>query len=143
MEAVVSKVEKPVVHPRGLTEIPSLHSVTQAISVLCKQKEVSMKIFVYIKFPFGLLDYNGLKQLQLYHCDLNHKQVKEGIQTWLSETGNINMKKIKEFFSLSKSEHENKLVNLTRDHWVTENDMNELFSILNQQYDDVVCSMHP
>ena len=142
MEAVVSKVEKPVVHPQGLTEIPSLRSVTQAISVLCKQTEVSMKIFVYIKFPFGLMDYNGLKQLQLYHCDLHHKSVKEGIQTWLSQAGNIygiNMKKIKEFFSLSKSEHEKKLVNLTRDHWVTENEINELFSILNQQYEDVMC----
>ena len=41
MEAVVSKVEKPVVHPQGLTEIPSLRSVTQAISVLCKQTEVA------------------------------------------------------------------------------------------------------
>ena len=39
-------------------EIPSLRSVTQAISVLCKQTEVSMKIFVYIKFPFGLMDYS-------------------------------------------------------------------------------------
>ena len=84
----------------------------------------------YIKFPFGLMDYNGLKQLQLYHCDLHHKSVKEGIQTWLSQAGNIygiNMKKIKEFFSLSKSEHEKKLVNLTRDHWVTENEINELY----------------
>ena len=106
MEAVVSKVEKPVVHPQGLTEIPSIRSVTQAISVLCKQTEVRMKNFVFINFPFGLMDYNGLKQLQLYHCDLHHKSV---IQTWLSEAGNIygiHMKKIKEFFSLSKSEHE-------------------------------------
>ena len=102
MEAVVSKVEKPVVHPQGLTEIPSIRSVTQAISVLCKQTEVSMKNFVFIKFPFGLMDYNGLKQLQLYHCDLHHKSVKEVIQTWLSEAGNIygiNMKKIKEFLA--------------------------------------------
>ena len=74
MEAVVSKVEKPVVHPQGITEIPSLHSVTQAISVLCKQTKI---FFVYIKFPFGLMDYNGLKQLQLYHCDLHHKVSKK------------------------------------------------------------------
>ena len=66
--------------------------------MLCKQTEVSMKNFVYIKFPFGLMDYNGLKQLQLYHCDLHYKSVEEGIQTWLSQTGNIygiNMKKLK------------------------------------------------
>ena len=34
-EAVVFKVEQPVIHPKGLKEIPSLHSVTQAISMLC------------------------------------------------------------------------------------------------------------
>ena len=32
-------------------EIPSLHSVTQVISMLCKKEEVSIDSFVYIKFP--------------------------------------------------------------------------------------------
>ena len=38
IEAVVSKAEKPVIH---LKEIPSLHTVTQAISMLCKNKNKS------------------------------------------------------------------------------------------------------
>ena len=63
---------------------------------------------MYIKFPFGMVDYNGLKQLELYHHELNLKHSKEEIQTWLSECGGIygiNMK-IKEFFSQSKVENE-------------------------------------
>ena len=71
MEAVVFKAEQPVVLPKGLKEIPSLHGVTQAISMLCKKKEESIDSFVHIKFPFGMVDYNGLKQLQLYHHELN------------------------------------------------------------------------
>ena len=43
------------------------------------------------------------------------------------------MKKIKEFFSQSKLEYENLLVNLTRDCWVTNNEIEQLFSILNKQ----------
>ena len=39
IDAVVFKAEQPVVHPKGLKEIPSLHSVTQAISMLCKKKK--------------------------------------------------------------------------------------------------------
>jgi len=71
MEVVVYEIEKPVVPPQGLTQIPSFHSVPQAISVLCKQTEVGVKRFLYgIRFPFGLMDYTGLKQLQSYHCNM-------------------------------------------------------------------------
>ena len=50
-----------------------------------------------------------------------------------------NLKKMKEFFSQSKLEHEKLLVNLTRDCWVTDNEIERLFSILNKQYDEVMC----
>lgn len=88
------------------------------------------------------MDYNGLKQLQLYHYDLKSKNVKERIQTWLSEANDIygiNVKKIKDFFSASNSQNETKLENLTRDCWVTENEINEVFYMLNQQYDNIMC----
>ncbi len=55
MDVVISEVAKSVVHPCGLTEIPSLASITIAISLLCKQTEVSVKKFIYIKFPMGLM----------------------------------------------------------------------------------------
>ena len=50
-----------------------------------------------------------------------------------------NIKKMKEFFSQSKLEHEKLLVNLTRDCWVTDNEIERLFSILNKEYDEVMC----
>ena len=67
IDAVVIKAEQPVLHPKGLIEIPSLHSVIQAMSMLCKKK--GRNCFVYVKFPLGMVDYNHnrLKQLQLYH----------------------------------------------------------------------------
>ena len=102
MEAVVFKAEQPVVLPKGLKEIPSLHGVTQAISMLCKKKEVSIDSFVYIKFPFGMVDYNGLKQLQLYHHELNLKHSKEEIQTWLSECGGIYGRKLRNSLASQK-----------------------------------------
>ena len=49
------------------------------------------------------------------------------------------MKKIKEFFSQSKVENEKLLVNLTKDRWVTDNEIERLFSILNKQCDEVMC----
>ena len=49
-----------------------------------------------------------------------------------------NIKKMKEFFSLPKLEHEKLLVNLTTDCWVTDNEKERLFSILNM-HDEVMC----
>ena len=48
-----------------------------------------LTVLVYINFPFGMVDYNGLKQLQLYQHKLNHKHNKEEIQTLLSECEGI------------------------------------------------------
>ena len=36
-------------------------------------------------------------------------------------------------------EHEKLLVNLISDHWVTDNETEQLFSILNTQSDEVMC----
>jgi len=79
MEVASSEGEQPVVHLEKLKEIPSFHNVTQAISMLYKRKEVSSDSFVYIKFPFGMIDYKGLKQLQSYHHNLNNEQDTESI----------------------------------------------------------------
>ncbi len=89
MDVIVSEVEKPVVHPGGLTEIPSLYTVTKAISILCKQTEVSMKKYVYIQLSFGLIDYKGLKELQLHHNSLKQINIKETILNWITEVGNV------------------------------------------------------
>ncbi len=59
-----------IVQISTLKAIPSLGMVVHAISLLCKKRE-SVN---YIKFPFGLLDYNRLKELQAYH---EHKKIKQ------------------------------------------------------------------
>ena len=66
--------------------------------MLCKlKKEVSFDNFVYIKFPFVMIDYNGLKQLQLYHYELNQNMSKNKFRQGSQNVGifyGINTKKI-------------------------------------------------
>ena len=50
-----------------LVEIPSEIQVRRAISKLYKQTEERSDRFSYIKFPFGIMDYDGLQLLQIYH----------------------------------------------------------------------------
>ena len=78
------------------------------------KKERSIDSFVYIKFPFRMADYNGFKELQLYHHKLNHKHNRRNSDMAIRMWGyfGINIKKIKEFFSQSKLEHEKLLVEL-------------------------------
>ena len=86
METLVSNTKIDITHPGSLTEIPSFGVVTQAISMLYKKREtINNDLFVYVKFPFGVLDFNGLKELQKYHQylkmkDINMEVYKVGIQ---------------------------------------------------------------
>ena len=41
-------------------------------------------MYTYLKFPFGILDFDGLKMLQKYH-DYTQKKVYEE-KTWLKES---------------------------------------------------------
>lgn len=91
---------------------------------------------MYIKFPFGVLDFNGLKDLQQYHQHLTIKINK----MWLSECDRIsgdmgiNITKI----NLSSDKCPS-LDNLIGNQWVTEKEINILFSILNRDYNEVLC----
>ncbi len=59
-------------------------------SAYTAKKRESVNYFVYIKFPFGLLDYNRLKELQAYH---EHKKIKqrekEEDKMWLTKSTHI------------------------------------------------------
>ena len=59
-----------------------------------------------------MADYKGLKELQLYHHELNHKHNRRNSDMAIRMWGyfGINIKKIKEFFSQSKLEHEKLVV---------------------------------
>ena len=51
-----------------LVEIPSEIDVCQAISKLYKNKEEHPDKFAYIKFPFGMIDYDGLQMFVCFFC---------------------------------------------------------------------------
>ena len=57
MEVITSPQPIPVVKVSDLTIIPSAQLVRQAVSNLYKKQEVVSDQFIYVKFPFGILDY--------------------------------------------------------------------------------------
>ena len=87
-----------------LVEIPSEIEVRQAVSNLYKQKEEHPDTFSYIKFPFGMIDYDGLQMLQKYHeyIALTKKVAEE--KAWLKQAAQkceglgINIDKINQHF---------------------------------------------
>lgn len=143
MKVLVSKTKIDVIHPGSLNEIPSSGVVIQAISMLCKEREcVSSDSYVYIQFPFGIIDYNGLKDLQNYHQYLKDEKTKKEVKAWLSEcegVSGIELSKVKEHFV---SGHEPALTNLTGKRWVSDNEMSLLFNILNKTFNDVICLVY-
>ena len=84
----VITVTKPVntVAISSLTDIPSEIQVRQAIFSLYKKQEEFNDMYTYVKFPYGILDFDGLKMLQKYH---NYTQIKKKIseeKAWLKES---------------------------------------------------------
>ena len=72
-----------------LTDIPSEVQVQQAISCLYKKQEEFPDKYTYAKFPFGIMDYDGLKMLQKYHNYVQGKRNMSEEKTWLNPfTGN-------------------------------------------------------
>ena len=67
MKVVSSAEVMQTVEIDTLAEIPSERQIIQAISVLYIEKEKNSKNYVYIKFPFGKLCYEGLKELISYY----------------------------------------------------------------------------
>ena len=48
-------------HCRHYSSLTDIHSEVQAISSLYKIQEEFPDMYTYIKFPFGIMDYDGLK----------------------------------------------------------------------------------
>ena len=74
MEIVTFSERVQVVEVGNLVEIPSEIDVRQAISKLYKNKEEHPDKFAYVKFPFGMIDYDGLQMLRTYHKYIAHKK---------------------------------------------------------------------
>ena len=64
IEIVTFSERVQVVEVGNLVEIPSEIHVCQAISKLYKNKEGHPDKFAYIKFLFGMIDYDGLQMLK-------------------------------------------------------------------------------
>ena len=54
----------PVLKVSDMSAIPSAQQVQQAISNLYKKQEEVPSQYTYMKFPFGILDYDELKKRQ-------------------------------------------------------------------------------
>ena len=83
MEVISSPQQIPVVQVDDFTMIPSAQQVRQAISNLYKKQEAVSDQFSYIKFPFGILDYDGLQKLQEYHEQKLRRKLEGEEREWL------------------------------------------------------------
>ena len=57
--------------------VPCAEQCRTVLSQLCKAKENNGTKFCYAQFPFGLVDYKGLKQLQAHHESVHEKLSQE------------------------------------------------------------------
>ena len=88
MEVVTMPQRIKVVEFGSLIEIPCELQVRQAISNLRKQQSDYPDKFSYIKFPFGIIGYDGLDMLLKYHEYITLKK-KVAEDWWLERTLNL------------------------------------------------------
>ena len=147
MELFVSTKEMvDTVEMGSLGTIPSEAQIRQAISMLCRRQENEPNKFVYIKFPFGMMNYDGLKTIQAYHESILYKQKIQEEKDWLqslskvsSEMG-LNLTEITQHFeeSVWNSSTSKPIQNLVGDRWLTNFDIDAIFEIINKKYDNVI-----
>ena len=148
MEVISSPQQIPVVQVNDLTTIPSAQQVRHAISNLYKKQEAASDQFNYVKFPFGVLDCDGLKKIQEYHEQKLSRKLEgeerdwlEGCESLCSTTG-ISVAKIKRYFKAQVWDNSNGQAcgrNFVRERWISDFDMDTLFDITNKQYSDTIC----
>lgn len=100
MEVITITERADTVNVSTLTEIPSQSQVRGAISKLHKKQEEFPDKYTYIKFPFGIMEYDGLKILQMYHEHIQRKENVSEERAWLEQLEHtceglgVNMEKI-------------------------------------------------
>ena len=148
MEVISSSQQIPVVKVNDLSMIPSAQQVRQAISNLYKKQEAAPDQFNYVKFPFGVLDYDGLQKIQEYHEHKLERKLQGEEREWLRgcellcrNTG-IDIAKIKQFFEAQVWNKSNARLcgrNFVEKRWISDSDMEVLFDIANKQHNDTIC----
>jgi flagellar biosynthesis chaperone FliJ len=93
------------------------------------------------------MDYDGLKELQAYYEDLKNTQKERASGVWInkcaniSQSVNVDINKIKQCFE-NNSYLKPSLQNLVGNSWITENEIEKIFALLNEKFTDTVCVVH-
>ena len=104
MEIVTFSERVKIIEVGNLVEIPSEIQVRQAISKRYKNKEERSDKFAYVKFPFGMIDYDGLQMLKTYHKCIAHKKKVVEEKAWLKHAAQncegigVNIDKTNQYF---------------------------------------------
>lgn len=131
----------------SLTSIPSESQVRQAISKLYKKQEEFPDKVTYAKFPFGTLDFDGLKQLQLYHEYIQYKNRTAEEKGWLKQsdqtcrTLNIDLDKLYTYFQQyvwSTDRNSRYIRNFVGERWLTDCEIDQVFQIINKTYENTI-----
>ena len=105
-------------------------------------------MYTYVKFPFGILDFDGLKMLQKYHN--NYTQIKKKIseeKAWLKESEKacaglgINIKNIHQYFQSHVwcgNDSCASIRNLVGKRWLSDYEIDKVFNIVNEVYDNTI-----
>ena len=155
MEVVTVPQRIEVVEFGSLIDIPSELQVRQAISDLYKQQSDYPDMFSYIKFPFGIIGYDGLDMLLKYHeyITLEKKLAEEN--TWLEHAKQncrslgIDIDKIYQYFRdnvwstcARNNYHIASIRTLVGERWLTDEVTDTVFDIINKKHDDTICLVH-
>ena len=133
--------------------IPCAEQCHSVLSQLCMAKEENGSKFYYIQFPFGSVDYKGLKEFQAYHEeDYEHHVTTEEIE-WLKKCQhtistdkpifNNMLQKIETYFKEMVwtgliPEKGKQLRNLVGRRWTTDSEITAIFDLLNKQHRDAL-----
>ena len=147
MEVVSSAEIMQNVYINTLSEIPSETQIIQAISILYTEKEKSPCIAM--KFPFGILCYDGLKEMRSYYEQIQCQNKINEDQDWLkkvkkfsSQLG-INVYYIEEYFQdhvwISKPPTKDITIqSFVGNCWLTNYDIDTFFEIININCDNFI-----
>ena len=72
----------PVCDINKVSMIPCAEQCHTVLSQLCKAKENNGTKFCYPQFPFGLVDYKGLKELQAHHESVHERHIRMEEMEW-------------------------------------------------------------
>ena len=103
-----------------------------------------------MKFPFGMIDYDGLQMLQKYHEYIALKKMVAEEKPWLKQAAQkceglgINIDKINQHFkdnvwSTASFDPITSIRNLVGKRWQTDDVIESVFDTINMKHNDTIC----